>query len=77
MVDKVQLATCDSPTCPSPTTYYQDSDLDGFGDTHKTVVTCEQPAGYVGQRNDCNDSDAIRRNMTARQASSLARVKSV
>ena len=61
MIDRVQLATCDGPTCPSPTTYYQDSDLDGFGDTRTTVFACEQPAGYVSQGNDCNDSDAMLR----------------
>ena len=40
------------------TTYYQDTDSDGFGDPGSTVEGCDQPVGAVSIPNDCNDSDA-------------------
>jgi len=41
----------------SPTWYY-DGDLDGFAADDKTIVTCNQPAGYLSESTDCDDSDA-------------------
>ncbi len=41
----------------SPTWYY-DGDLDGFASDDKTIVTCNQPSGYLAESSDCDDSDA-------------------
>jgi hypothetical protein len=38
-------------------TFYQDSDGDGFGGS-TTIQSCTQPSGYVVQNGDCDDSDA-------------------
>lgn len=37
--------------------FYQDSDGDGFGSANNYVEDCYAPFGYVGNSNDCNDSD--------------------
>ena len=50
------LATC-AGTCTSATTWYQDLDEDGFGNTFVTLVQCEQPTGYVLTGYDCDDND--------------------
>lgn len=38
-------------------TWYRDNDNDGFGDISNSVVSCIQPAGYVTNNLDCDDSD--------------------
>jgi hypothetical protein len=40
------------------TTYYRDADGDGFGNAGLTTQACSQPAGYVANTTDCNDSNA-------------------
>jgi hypothetical protein len=42
---------------PGTTTWYQDSDGDGFGSTTVTKTACAQPSGYIAAGGDCNDSD--------------------
>ena len=42
----------------SPATWYGDVDGDGYGDSGVTEESCEQPAGYVDNGDDCNDQDA-------------------
>ncbi len=37
------------------TTWYGDSDGDGYGGTDFTVSACETPEGYVADNTDCND----------------------
>lgn len=40
-----------------PTTYYADTDGDGFGDPDVTAEGCEAPDGFVDNSDDCDDSD--------------------
>jgi hypothetical protein len=39
------------------TTYYQDTDADGFGVAEKTAESCDLPTGYAAVPGDCDDSD--------------------
>ena len=41
----------------TPGTWYQDLDADGWGNCDISVVSCNQPQGYVLQCGDCNDND--------------------
>ena len=45
----------------TPTTYYQDSDDDGYGDPDNTIQDCSNvpPVGYVINARDCNDLDRL------------------
>ncbi len=40
------------------TTYYQDLDLDGYGNPAVSKSACSQPAGYVLDHTDCLDTNA-------------------
>ena len=42
----------------TPGTWYHDADGDGTGDPGTVIVSCEQPANYVLDGTDCNDTDA-------------------
>lgn len=39
------------------TAYYRDEDGDGFGDANVSQLAIDQPAGFVADSSDCNDSD--------------------
>ncbi|MFN7142452.1 MAG: MopE-related protein, partial [Myxococcota bacterium] len=43
---------------PGSTTYYADTDADGYGDAASTVAACGAPAGYVADATDCDDTSA-------------------
>jgi PKD repeat protein len=38
--------------------WYQDNDGDGFGNPNSTIISSTQPAAYVAQAGDCDDSSA-------------------
>lgn len=38
-------------------TYYSDSDLDGYGDASSALSACSKPKGYVTDNTDCDDAD--------------------
>jgi hypothetical protein len=40
------------------TTYYRDSDGDGWGDNSATIQSCSPRNGYVAKGGDCNDRNA-------------------
>jgi len=52
--DSVTIADEGIPT----TTYYADTDGDGFGDPSNTIEACFTPNGYTSDNSDCNDADA-------------------
>jgi hypothetical protein len=52
---------CDGTIDNSPsdgTTFYADSDSDGYGDSGSTTVACSVPTGFVADDTDCDDSDS-------------------
>ncbi|MFT5685135.1 MAG: hypothetical protein ACI8RZ_006084 [Myxococcota bacterium] len=50
---------CDGSTDEGVTsTFYADTDSDGFGDISSTTADCEAPSGYSADSTDCDDSDS-------------------
>jgi hypothetical protein len=43
----------------SETTYYQDTDNDGFGNEEVFIQSCSQPEGYVSNADDCDDTQLL------------------
>jgi predicted outer membrane repeat protein len=39
------------------TTYYADTDNDGYGDANNSIEACSQPSGYVPNSDDCDDTN--------------------
>ncbi|GDX83361.1 hypothetical protein LBMAG42_51720 [Deltaproteobacteria bacterium] len=46
------------PGVVGTTTWYEDSDGDGYGSGAVSIVACEAPSGYVAGARDCDDSDS-------------------
>jgi hypothetical protein len=53
----VALVGCDHEIECEPKFWYQDNDSDGFGNVDAAISSCTKPAGYVGNSDDCNDSN--------------------
>ncbi len=52
---------CDGSTdegAVDATTFYADSDSDGYGDASTTQDACSTPSGYVSDSTDCDDEDS-------------------
>ena len=54
--DNCNLLIDDNPAVPL--TFYADLDGDGFGDADVTAESCEAPADFVSNDEDCNDASA-------------------
>jgi hypothetical protein len=57
-VDNDCDGTVDGSSVGALSTFYLDSDLDGYGDPAVSVEDCEEPSGYVSNADDCDDSSA-------------------
>lgn len=50
-------STVDEAGASGSVLYFADADTDGYGDVAATAFVCAQPAGYVTDSSDCDDSD--------------------
>jgi hypothetical protein len=57
-VDNNCDGTVDEDSASDASTWYTDSDSDGFGDNTSTTLSCNQPTGYVADATDCDDANA-------------------
>mgnify|MGYP003334401483 CR=1 FL=1 len=52
------LIDADDSSAVGLSTYYADSDGDGYGDASSTTEDCSTPSGYTSDATDCDDSDS-------------------
>ncbi len=50
--------TDDEDTPTNPSSWYADSDDDGFGDPGQVTVACDAPTAHVADNTDCDDGEA-------------------
>ena len=58
MLRKVDEATCLGTCDGCFNRWYEDADGDSFGNPNKSMVSCDQPEGYVANKLDCDDAAA-------------------
>ena len=58
LVDNADDCDDDDDAVAGTTTFYADTDGDGYGDLGATLTACAPPAGHVTDATDCDDSDA-------------------
>jgi hypothetical protein len=56
LVDNDCDGTVDEDDAADASTWYADTDSDGYGST-STTVSCTQPSGHVANSQDCNDGE--------------------
>lgn len=47
------------PVCEDYERFYEDSDMDGFGDDNSIAFACDAPSGYVSLAGDCDDDEPL------------------
>lgn len=57
-VDNNCDSSVDEDSADDATTWYADSDSDGYGNASAFDVDCDQPTGYVENTDDCDDGDS-------------------
>lgn len=57
MIGLITINSCKDDDCAEQT-WFQDLDGDGFGDLNVTESACDQPAGFVENSTDIDDSNA-------------------
>ena len=56
-VDNDCDGSTDEDDAADASTWYADTDADGFGDATSTTTACDEPSGYSSDSTDCDDTD--------------------